>query len=116
MNRVFVEKLTLQARVGIHPHERAAPQELVVSIDAAVSTDSAAAQIDEVVCYENLVAQVKEIIAAQHYELLEVLAEKIADRLLADGRISHLRLRLEKPQAIAEVATVGIEIERPPAI
>ena len=43
---------------------------------------------------------------------LEVLAEDIASRLLADKRIIRLRIRLEKPEAIAEAAGVGVEIER----
>ena len=43
---------------------------------------------------------------------MEVLAENIATRLLADPRIIWLRIRLEKPEAIAEAAGVGVEIER----
>ncbi|MED5564931.1 MAG: dihydroneopterin aldolase, partial [Pseudomonadota bacterium] len=47
-----------------------------------------------------------------HIDLVETLAEEIATRLLTDSRIIRLRIRLEKPEAIAEAAGVGVEIER----
>jgi 7,8-dihydroneopterin aldolase/epimerase/oxygenase len=32
---VFVRGLALQARLGVHPHERAAPQRVVVGVELA---------------------------------------------------------------------------------
>ena len=59
-----------------------------------------------------LTEQIKQVLAGGHIDLVEVLAENIATRLLADPRIIWLRIRLEKPEAIAEAAGVGVVIER----
>ena len=110
----FVRDLTLQARIGIHPHEREASQPIIININAAVREipDTAPEALDEVVCYEKLSRKIAGIIERGHIDLVETLAETIADDLLTDKRIQRLRLRIEKPQAIAEAASVGVEIER----
>ena len=114
LRRVFIRDLLLPARIGIHDHERAQAQPVVINVDASVEeADTALTDtIADVVCYETLTKQIKDVLAGEHTDLVEVLAEQIAERLLADTRIIRLRIRLEKPEAIAEAAGVGVEIER----
>ena len=114
LRRVFIRDLALQALIGIHAHERAQSQPIVINIDASVEEDTSAIAdtITDVVCYETLTLQIKDVIARAHTDLVEVLAENIADTLLRDQRIMRLRIRLEKPDAIDEAAGVGVEIER----
>ncbi len=114
LRRVFIRDLILQARIGIHDHERAQSQPIVINIDASVEEDTSAIAdtITDVVCYETLTLQIKDVIARGHTDLVEVLAENIADTLLRDQRIMRLCIRLEKPDAIDEAAGVGVEIER----
>jgi dihydroneopterin aldolase len=118
LRRVFIRDLVLPARIGIHDHERAQAQSVIINVDASVeeavegADTTTTGTIADVVCYETLTKQIKEVLAGGHTDLVEVLAEEIADRLLADARIIRLRIRLEKPEAIAEAAGVGVEIER----
>ncbi len=118
LRRVFIRDLVLPARIGIHDHERAQAQPVIINVDASVeeavegADTTTTGTIADVVCYETLTKQIKEVLAGGHTDLVEMLAEEIADRLLADARIIRLRIRLEKPEAIAEAAGVGVEIER----
>ena len=118
LRRVFIRDLVLPARIGIHDHERAQAQPVIINVDASVeeavegADTTTTGNIADVVCYETLTKQIKEVLAGGHTDLVEVLAEEIADRLLADARIIRLRIRLEKPEAISEAAGVGVEIER----
>ena len=43
---------------------------------------------------------------------VETLASLVADMCLADSRVERVTVRAEKLDAIAEVSSVGIEIER----
>ena len=65
-----------------------------------------------VVCYASVVERIKAIIDAGHVHLVETLADMIASSCLEDERVSSVRVRIEKPDAIDEAAGVGIEIER----
>lgn len=113
LRHVFVRDLTLPARVGLHTHERGQAQPVVINLDLAVrETAPAPKSLTDVVCYEAAVETIKAILAAGHIDLVETLAERIAQACLADPRVASARVRVEKPAAIAEAASVGVEIER----
>jgi len=114
IRHVFITDLSLDALIGVYEHEKINPQKIVINIDLTVSEDKNS--IDDklmgVVCYETIVNKIKAIIAAGHVNLVETLAEQFANACLEDSRVIAARIRLEKPQAISEAASVGIEIER----
>ncbi len=114
IRHVFITNLALDALIGVYEHEKIDPQKIIINIDLTVSEDKD--DIDDkligVVCYETIVNKIKTIIAAGHVNLVETLAEQFAEACLEDSRVIATRIRLEKPEAISEAASVGIEIER----
>ena len=117
LRHVFVNRLAVQASIGIHPHEREAKQTIWLTIDASVMEDAHNAEntpenISDVVCYEDICKTVTALATNEHIDLVETLAERIADRLMQDMRIMQIRVQIEKPEAITEAASVGIAISR----
>lgn len=114
LRHVFITKLAVQASIGIHPHERAATQTVWISVDVAVAEQDTPpdSSISDVVCYETISNQITAIIARGHIDLVETLAEMIADEIMADKRIIQLRVKIEKPEAIDAAESVGVAIER----
>lgn len=111
---VFVRDLVVKALIGIHEHEKKAPQKLVINVDLSV-TDTGpdhADEISNVVCYEKVVNAIKAIVESGHVNLVETLAEKIASGILENPHVHGARIRIEKPDAFVDAASVGIEIER----
>lgn len=114
---VFVKDLELQARLGVHPHEKAAPQRVLIGVELAVIDESAPSRVGaddlaRVVDYARVVGLARDVVAAGHTLLVETLAERIADAILDDSRVRRVRVKVEKPDAFAEAATVGVVIER----
>ncbi|WP_439596121.1 dihydroneopterin aldolase [Falsiroseomonas sp.] len=114
---VFVRGLDLMARLGIHPHEKAAPQRVVLSLELLVQDDAAPDSIgpDEfrrVVDYARIVETARAVAAEGHLLLVETLAEKLAMAALADRRVERVRVTVEKPDAFADVVTAGVVVER----
>lgn len=111
---VFVRDLALIAMVGIYEHEKRHPQRILVNIDCAVQEHGGALEDDikNVVSYEKVVKNVKAIVQDGHVNLVETLAEKIADKVLKNRSIKRIRVRVEKLDIIPEASSVGIEIER----
>ena len=113
LRHVFVNRLAVEASIGIHPHERENKQTIWLTIDAGVLEESASAEaIGDVVCYEDMCKTATALASDGHIDLVETLAERIADRLMEDPRLVQIRVQIEKPQAIAEAASVGIAISR----
>jgi dihydroneopterin aldolase len=67
--------------------------------------------IADVPSYDDLVGAVRGVVAAGHINLVETMAERIAERCLADKRIVSVLVRVEKLER--GPASVGVEIVRP---
>ena len=114
---VFVHGLSLQARLGVYPHEKAAPQRVVVGVELSVEDDAApyGVGVDDmrrVVDYERVVKAARAAAASGHTLLVETLAERIAEAALTDPRVLRARVTVEKPDAFPDAASVGVVIER----
>ena len=114
VRHVFVRDLMVNAQIGVHDHERNGAQRTRINIDLSVGEPErpGADRLSEVVCYETVVKGVQEIVGLGHVNLVETLAERIAQMCLQDRRVSTVRVRIEKLDAIPEASSVGIEIER----
>lgn len=114
IRHVFVRDLMLQSFIGVYDHEKEKPQQIRINIDLAVKEDLTPINDDykNVVCYETVVNGIKNIVSSGHIELVETLAEKIADLNMIDTRIVSVRVRVEKLEAIDDTTSVGVEIER----
>lgn len=114
LRHVFVRDLEVMARLGIYEHERETPQRIIVNIDLSVKEgdDPLKDDISNVVSYEIVVKKVEAIIAEGHVNLVETLAELFAAACLRDRRVMAARVRIEKPDVIANARSVGVEIER----
>jgi dihydroneopterin aldolase len=114
---VFVRGLELRALLGVHPHEKAAPQRVVVGVELAVHDEAAPSGVGEddlrrTVDYAAVVRAASAIAAEGHTLLVETLAEKIALAALADQRVVRARVSVEKPDAFDAAAAVGVIVER----
>ena len=111
--KIFIHKLTLNARVGVHPHEKQVPQPVIFTVEAHTEPLSESTHRDHlanVVCYDQLVARVQRVLDRGHVHLLETLAERVARECLRDKQIRNVRVRAEKPEAIPAAQAAGVEI------
>lgn len=114
MDKIIIEDLCVQGILGIHPHERQMPQKICISI-IAYTDISHAAQTDDIahcVDYAALAEQVKAHVQSAARFTVEALAEDIARLCLQHKGVKKVRVRVEKPQAVALAASVGVEITR----
>jgi dihydroneopterin aldolase len=116
-----VRDLVLQASIGAYAHEHALPQPVRINIDLGVEDDGAGPmsrapvgkdELSRVVDYGRIAAGVRTIVGQGHVRLVETLAERIAEAAFADPRVRQVRVRVEKLAALADAASVGVEIER----
>lgn len=114
---VFVRGLTVQARLGVNPHETTRSQRVVIGIELAVRDEAAPASegaddLRRVVDYAAVAATARRIAADGHTKLAETLAERIALATLEDIRVMRARVSVEKPDVLPDVSSVGVVVER----
>jgi dihydroneopterin aldolase len=112
-DRIFVRGLVLPVALGVYEEEQGVTQKVSFTIEAAVATHVSPKgdAIAEVPSYDDLVGAVRGVVKDGHINLVETLAERIADRCLADKRIVAVLVRVEKLER--GPASVGVEIVRP---
>ena len=114
MDTVFITDLRIETLIGIYDWERKIRQ--TISLDLEMGTDiRAAAATDAIEDTLNYKAVAKRLIAfveASEFQLVETLAEKIADIVLTEFNVPWLRLTLHKPGAVRGSRDVGVIIER----
>ncbi len=90
LRHVFLRDLLFSADIGVYAHEHGVKQRVRVNVDLGVADDGARA-------------------ASQ---LVETLAERIAEACLSDPRIALARVRVEKLDVLPHGASAGVEVER----
>ena len=112
-SRVFIRDLVLTCRIGVHQHERLANQRVRINLELEVEDSGPIGDdLDKVVCYGELMTGIRHAVGAGHVNLVETLAERIAEMCLADRRVLSARVRIEKLDVFPEAESVGVEIER----
>lgn len=111
---IFLHDLRVDTVVGIWDWERKIRQ--TVSIDLEMGADVARAakndDIENTLNYKLVAKRVQQFVSDSEYQLVETLAEKIAEITLQEFEIPWIQVRVSKPGAIRNAKNVGVLIRR----
>ena len=114
MDIVFISELRVETIIGIYDWERT--QKQLVTIDVEMAADIAKAaksdHIDDALNYKSISKRVEQFTADSSFQLVETLAERLAELIRTEFNDSWVRLTLHKPGALSNSKDVGIRIER----
>jgi 7,8-dihydroneopterin aldolase/epimerase/oxygenase len=119
VDRVTLRGLSVRGRHGVFAHERRDGQTFVVDLALGMDTAPAAAgdDLDKTVHYGVLAEQVAAVVSGDPVNLIETLAQRIADTCLAHERVREVEVTVHKPDAPITVpfddVTVTITRRRP---
>lgn len=101
MDRILLQGLICIGRHGVTESERAEPQPFVVDVEMSLDFRRAAEldDIRETVDYAVVARHVKRIVEKKSFNLVESLANGIADQLLKRYPIEAVTVRVGKPRA-----------------
>ena len=121
LDRLSLSGLSVDCIVGVYPTERDEPQPLGVDLALYLDTRAAArdAKLNATVDYARLWGEVRFLLQASRFLLLESAAEAVARYILAPptldvphGAIPEVTVRLSKPRALAGAGMPTLEIHR----
>ena len=114
MDIIFIDDLRVQTLIGIYPREKVVPQTIEISLRIGSSTASAGASDDirDTIDYAVVAERLRADLGAQHFNLLEKLAEHVATVLLDDFGAQWVQVSVAKLGMMRGVRRVGVVIER----
>ena len=114
MDIVFINDLRIETIIGIYDWERKVKQ--TISLDLEMGTDirksAATDAIEDTLNYKAVAKRLIVFVGDSEYQLVETLAEKITDIVLAEFDVPWLKLTVRKPGAVRGSRDVGVIIER----
>jgi len=114
LGKVFISDLVVRGIIGVNAWERETPQDFVINLvlftdlTRAGETDDIADCLD----YQDVAGRVTTHAASAQRFTVEALAADVARIALGYPGVQRVRVRVEKPGAVASCRSVGVEIER----
>lgn len=114
MDIVYINDLRVDTVIGIFEWERRIRQTISLDLEMAFDVRKAAAsdRIEDALDYKAVGKRVIAHVQASEAQLVERLAEEIAQLVMTEFPVPWLRLRLSKPGALRGAKCVGLVIER----
>ena len=116
MDRILLNGLSFFGRHGCHAAERELGQKFLVDIELEcdLSAPCASDDLQDSIDYVSIYNAAREVIEGESAQLLESLAQRIADFALQDERVVSAWVRIRKPHIALPGALdyIGVEITR----
>ena len=114
MDQIVIRDLRTYAIIGVYESERNQPQEILINI--VLSTDLRKAGVSDsladTIDYAKIAQKVRDHAEKAGRFTVEALATDLAYLCLEEPAVQKVVVRLEKPEAISDCRSVGVEIER----
>lgn len=111
---IGIEKLSVMALIGVFAHERSGAQELFIDLRAEcdVSRCVESDAVSDALNYDLLADRCREIADKTSFNLIESFASAILDGISAEFPISHIWVRVSKPNALKNATFAYVEMEK----
>ena len=114
MDIIFLRELKVETLIGVYEWEKRVAQTLQLDLEIALPNSRACHSDDiaDALNYADIVRHIQDVLSSRHFNLLEALAEHIAQILLTDFNAPWVKVSVAKLNAIRGSRMVGISIER----
>ena len=112
---IHLRKLNVRCVLGVYPAERGHARSVLLDISLECDTRTAAKsdRLDDALNYERIEADAIAAAKNGRFQLLETLAERVAEACRQHPKVRRVRVVADKPGALAHTQSVAVEIVRP---
>ena len=109
---VLIKDFLIQEIIGIHKHEKDNKQKIIFNIVIDVNQNILPDEnnLSSIVDYEKITNKIEILAKNKKYNFLESLAENSFKEIFEDKRINSVKIKIEKPDAITNAKSVGVEV------
>lgn len=114
MDLIYIRDLKIDCVIGVYEWERRVKQTVILDLDLAADIRRAAAtdRIDDTINYKAVAKRLMAYVGESQFQLVETLAERVAEILLNEFKLPWVRVRVNKKGALRGATDVGVIIER----
>ncbi len=111
---VYLKGIRCECSIGVWEWEKQLKQTLLIDLELEIDNQQATKNddLEDALNYQAIAERVQEYAAQTHFNLLETLAERLANVLLDEFNSPRVKLKIDKGAAVKGVKNVGVVIER----
>ena len=109
---VLIKDFIVNEIIGIHKHEKINKQKIIFNIVINIDQNTIPDEnnILSIIDYEKITNKLENLAKYKNYNFLESLAEDSFKEIFEDNRINSIKIKIEKPDAIENAKSVGVEV------
>jgi dihydroneopterin aldolase len=111
-DRISLSGIEVYAHHGVYDREKESGQRFLIDVELFLDLSKAGGSDDlkDTVDYGALAVRVQELVAGERWDLIERVAERVAELGLQDGRVEEVRVRVAKPDAPIPVPFKSVSV------
>lgn len=111
---VFIQGLEIITTIGAYDWEQGIKQKLVLTLEMAHDNQPAGLSddVEDALDYAQVSQAVIGHVQNGHFQLVERVAEEVAQLIMTQFNVPWIRVHLTKPGAVVQAKGVGVIIER----
>ncbi len=108
---VVVRNLSIPISIGVHEHEKKAPQRLLVSVEAQLAPSSNGSdRLESTLDYDLICDFIRSLARRPHIDLQETVARLVLEFTLRLPDVQHVLVETRKPDVFADCDYVGVRL------
>lgn len=114
MDIIYLHDLAVECVIGVWDWERDILQTVYIDLDMGWDTRKAAQseQLEDTLSYKDVAKSVSALVVERQYQLVETMANEIAELLHEAFNVPWCRVKINKHGAVSSAGDVGVVIER----
>lgn len=112
MDALIINELIVNTKIGVHAWEQAINQKLEIDIHIPCDFSSCEDDISQTLDYDALCTRVIQWVESQSFQLIETVANKVAQLIQQEFKVKELRITVSKPGAVKQAKRVSVVVHR----
>lgn len=111
---IKIKNLNLKTAIGIYDWEKDFQREIVINVEMEINQEKStfSDDISDAVDYDTIVAKIKDLIAKNHYNLVEKMAAEVLNIAMLDSRVKRAKVEIDKVGSLENLGSFAVVIEK----
>ena len=112
MDALTIQALSVSTQIGVHAWEQRIKQQLLIDITIPSDFSNCIDDIEHTINYDTLCQKVTSYIESQSFQLIEVVANSVAQLIKQEFKVNEVTVTITKPNAVKNAGIIKVSVTR----
>jgi dihydroneopterin aldolase len=112
MDTLNIKSLSVATKIGVHAWEQRINQQLLIDITIPTDFSSCDDNLANTIDYDALCRTVTEFVESRTFQLIETVANDIAQLIKQEFKVTKVTIAVNKPHAVKNAGAIQVVVNR----